>query len=45
MANLEIFSADQAGVDVDPAKTDGAELLEVEVKNRPVNGVEVGALL
>ena len=45
MANLEIFATDQAGVDVDPAEANGAELLEVEVENRPVNGVEVGALL
>ena len=43
-AALEIFPAHQAGVAVDPGQGDRAQLLEVEVQEAAVDGVEVGAL-
>ena len=41
---LEVLPADQTHVTVDPRQRDGAQLLEVEVEEAPVDGVEVGTL-
>ena len=41
---LEVLAAHKAGVDIDVREGNAAELLEVEVKQVPVDGVQVGAL-
>ena len=41
--DLKVFPAHEADVDVDAGEADGAELLEVEVEDVAVDGVEIGA--
>ena len=41
---LKVLAADQTGIHVDLGERDGAELLEIEIKQIPVDRVQVGTL-
>lgn len=40
--SLEVLAAHQAGINIDPRQRNGAKLLEIEIQQVTVDGVQVG---